>query len=118
MTVAIDILCIAVLRALPRVLFCAVVAHEVGHAWLRANGIDGLSLFEEEGFCEFLAFTWLREETSTERDFYAERIANNEDSVYGNGFRHLHSLSDVYGFQGLTDSLRRSKCLPSRQGPC
>ena len=115
--VKVDVKCIAILRGLPQILFCAVVAHEVGHAWLRAMGIDELKPIEEEGFCELLAYSWLREESTLDREFYAGQIANNDDVVYGDGFRHLRALYRVYGFTGLFDSLRRAKCLPFCKGP-
>jgi hypothetical protein len=116
-TVKVDIQCITILHGLPRVLFGAVAAHEAGHAWLRASGIDGLSPLEEEGFCELLGFTWLREESSPESDFYAERIARNEDAVYGGGFRHVHDLSGVYGVAGVIDHLRMTQRLPQMKAP-
>lgn len=109
--VKVDVECIAILRGLPQVLFCAVAAHEVGHAWLRAMNIDELKPIEEEGFCELLAYSWLQEELTLDREFYAGQIANNDDVVYGDGFRHLRALSDVYQLPGLIDSLRRTKSL-------
>jgi hypothetical protein len=112
-TVKVEVLSIDLLRELPAVLFCAVAAHEAGHAWLRAIGVDGLSPAEEEGFCELLAFSWLREQASPDRDFYAERIAKNDDAIYGNGFRQVRALSGVRGLAGLVESLRNTKRLPA-----
>jgi hypothetical protein len=103
---------IAILRGLPRILFGAVAAHEVGHAWLRAMGIDGLKPLEEEGFCELLGYSWLREADSPERAFYAERLASNTDPIYGDGFRHLRGLFEIHGLSGLLNHLRTHKQLP------
>jgi hypothetical protein len=103
---------IDILRGLPRILFCSVAAHEAGHAWLRSLGVDRLTPPEEEGFCELLAFTWLSEESTQDRTFYAQRIAKNNDAVYGDGFRRLRALSAIHGLAGLVDSLRGIKRLP------
>jgi hypothetical protein len=113
LTVKVEVEHIDILRGLPRILFCSVAAHEAGHAWLRSLGVDGLSHSEEEGFCELLAFTWLGMEQTPDRKFYAERIAKNEDAIYGEGFRRLRALSANHGLAGLVESLRGTKRLPS-----
>lgn len=111
-TVKNEVRCIAGLKGLPEELFCAVIAHELGHAWLRMSKVDSLSQLDEEGFCEMLSFLWLSEEDSQARRFYADRIAENDDPIYGAGFRKVHGLLQTHGFEKITEALRSTGHLP------
>jgi hypothetical protein len=50
---------VLVLYGLPWLLTGTILAHELMHAWLRMNGVTGLSLDVEEGLCQLMALLWL-----------------------------------------------------------
>jgi hypothetical protein len=114
---------VAILQGLPRTLFAGVCVHELGHVWLVQHNIVNLPLIDEEGFCELLAYRWYTETPLTiapdeaasspnAGPFYARRIAENPNPVYGDGFRKVQRLADRVGFAQIIKSLLRKKKLP------
>lgn len=78
---------IVILRGLPWEQFTAVAAHEMGHAWLCLQGIDGLTPVVEEGFCELLGYLWLQSLTTSTAKVWMSMIQNNQEKVYREGFK-------------------------------
>lgn len=107
-----EVLYVAVLAGMPQALFEAVGAHEVGHVWLAQHGIVGLTERDAEGFCELLAHRYLTAQGGAEHAFYARRIAENDDPVYGDGFRALDKVAQRVGLPALAGNLRSKKRLP------
>ncbi len=114
---------VAILQGLPLTLFAGVCVHELGHVWLVQHNIVNLPLIEEEGFCELLAYRWYTEaptliapdeaaSSPNAAPFYARRIAENPNPVYGDGFRKVQHLADRVGFAQIVKSLLRKKKLP------
>ncbi len=104
---------ISVLRGLPSILFQGVTVHELGHAWLAVQGIQGLPPWAEEGFCELLAYRFYKEMNTLESRYHAEGIERNKDQTYGEGFRRVRAISDAKGFQRLVETLRTTKRMPA-----
>jgi len=104
---------IAVLRGLPSTLFLGVCVHELGHAWLTLQGIQGLASWAEEGFCELLSYRFYGKLNTDESRHHAEGIEKNPDPVYGEGFRRVHGMADRMGFQRFVETLRTTKRMPS-----
>lgn len=99
--------------------FQAVAAHELGHVWLAVQDLTELDMTTTEGFCELVAYRYLRLLKDSGNEVAAERhrIATNPDPIYGAGFRHVRSVADRIGFQRvctewlpavLTTSARRA----------
>lgn len=103
---------VAILQGLPHTLFEGVCIHELGHVWLVQQNIVNLSIMDEEGFCELLAYLHYIEIGSKVDLFYAQRIAENSSPVYGAGFRKLKQLEERLGFAQIVKSLVRKKKLP------
>jgi len=103
---------VLILRGLPATQFEGVAAHELGHAWLAIEQVRGLPPWAEEGFCELLAHRRYAALATAESRYYAERIEQNPDPVYGAGFRRMQALAKRVGFDGLVASLRTAKTLP------
>jgi Protein DA1 len=59
----VDVTAILVLCGLPAVLTGAILAHELGHAWLRMSSIHHLPEQIEEGLCQLFSYLWLEAQT-------------------------------------------------------
>jgi hypothetical protein len=103
---------VAILQGLPHTLFEGVCIHELGHVWLVQQNIVNLPMVDEEGFCEWLSHRHYVEIGSKADLFYAHRIAENRDPIYGGGFRKLKNLEERLGFAQIIQSLLRKKKLP------
>ena len=66
----------------------SVVAHEMGHTWCRDNRLN-LSLMEEEGFCELLAYHVLSTQFSKLGNAWKLSMLQNPDPIYGDGLRYM-----------------------------
>jgi hypothetical protein len=80
---------IRILRGRPKILQGMVLAHELGHAWIFQKGPAGLPRELEEGFCEYCSHLWLSRSQDPRAPYLLDRIARNEDPVYGDGFREV-----------------------------
>ena len=67
---------------------------------------------ETEGFCELLAFLYFEDDASPEARYYAEGIKNNQDKLYGDGFRYLRSVCDTHSFIPLVKSIQANGKIP------
>jgi hypothetical protein len=103
---------VAILQGLPLTLFEGVCIHELGHVWLVQHNVVNLPTVDEEGFCELLAYRHYMAIGSKADLFYARRIAENGDPIYGDGFRKLNELEARVGFDQIIRSLLRKKKLP------
>ena len=103
---------IRLLRGRPALMQGAVLAHELGHAYLFQKGLGSLPPDLEEGFCEFWAHRWLARSRDPRAPFLMDRLARNEDPVYGGGFRKVQDLAAGPGLPGLLarlESLSKGK---------
>jgi hypothetical protein len=105
---------IAILRGLPDPMFQAVAVHELGHAWLTINGVDGLSDIAEEGFCQVLMYRFLIQASHRAAPGYAAKITRSDDPVYGPGFRMVDAIVSRLGFDAVVASLLAERQLPVR----
>jgi hypothetical protein len=93
---------IRLLRGRPTLVQGAVLAHELGHAWIFQKGLEGLPADLEEGFCEYCAHLWLGHSADPRAPFLQGRLQENPDPVYGGGFRLVRARIDR---EGLTPFL-------------
>lgn len=103
---------INVLYGLPRRLMQGVFAHELGHAWLFLERIDGLAPPIEEGFCQVMAYLFHRDSGSQEGRVYMRMIEEDQNRVYGEGFRNLREAVGHHSFVYVLDYIRQNKALP------
>lgn len=113
---------IGVLKGLPRTHMTAVLAHELGHAFFTLHKFPHLPHQVNEGTCELWAYLWLKHlatmstepEVREDANMHIERMQNNIDPVYGDGFRAaLKGLSKVSNFIQFLKHIRRYNNFPS-----
>lgn len=65
----------------------AVLAHELGHAWLFCNDYPDLPRTVEEGVAELFEYLWLTEQQTEISRYRIKAMESNQDQIYGVGFR-------------------------------
>jgi hypothetical protein len=103
---------VAILRGLPWEQFTAVAAHEMGHAWVCLQGIDGLTPPVEEGFCELLGYLWLQSLTTPTSKVWMSMIQNNQEKVYREGFKMAWRSYQRKSLPAILAQLRIAKMFP------
>ncbi len=103
---------ISILRGLPKEHFCAIAAHEFGHAWLLENGFDGLPLKVEEGLCELLQYIWLRHQGTRAARQRIRLLFEGSDPLYAEGFREAYASWQGRSLGDLLRYVKRYKRLP------
>ncbi len=96
---------IRLLRGRPSLMQGAVIAHELGHAWIFQKSCYELPTDLEEGFCEFCSYLWLSSSKDPRAAYRMERIALNPDLIYGGGFRKIKELGGPTGLPGVLAGL-------------
>lgn len=108
---------IRVLRGLTPARFGSVVAHETMHAYLFERGFPCTHPPSEEGMCELLAHEWVRRRKGPLFRWEQDRLEQNPDPVYGNGFRAARSSVERQGIVETLRTLRRTGRLPVAPDP-
>jgi hypothetical protein len=103
---------ILILHGLPRELFAATVAHEIGHSWLFLNHFPQLKPVIEEGFCELLSYFWLSQQKTPEASFRLQVMRKNRDLVYGRGYRAALRAYKKHSIMEITSFIRDHQCFP------
>ena len=78
---------ILVLYGLPREHFAAILAHEYGHAWTFLQAFPETGPRLKEGLAELFSYVWLRGRGDARAAYRIHLKHQNEDPVYGGGFR-------------------------------
>lgn len=96
---------ISIHENLPYLVFKGVLAHELLHSWIALYSIN-LPNNEEEGFCNLGKFLILKQEKSKEADYLIHwALEENDDSIYGDGYRLMKKRLEKLGWKGLMDAL-------------
>ncbi len=103
---------IRLLQGRPRLMQGAVIAHELGHAWIFQKGCYNLPTDLEEGFCEFCSYLWLSSIQDPRAAYRLEQISLNPDPIYGGGFRKIMNMGGGAGLLGVLAALA---AVPSRE---
>jgi hypothetical protein len=109
-----EVVHIRMLRGLPNVVFGSTLIHETGHAWLAQTGRTPQDPRVEEGFCELLAYRWLKTEPGAVSAQMRQGIMDRDDRLYGDGFRLVHTAVRQYGMKAVLAGLSSSGELPDR----
>lgn len=99
---------IGILSGLPRVEFEAVLAHEMLHVWQHENGVKFSPMYRE-GLCELGGYLIYTEDDSDLSRHFIQKMMNNKDPIYGNGFRLMHKKLEQWGWQGLIREVLKNK---------
>ena len=84
------------------------LSHEFGHVWLNdtRSSLNRSSLAEVEGFCNLLAFKIFQNGTSKKSRKVRERLLNNPDPIYGDGFRMMKKKAERMGLKAFLQLAR------------
>jgi hypothetical protein len=107
---------IEITRGLTEVHFGAVLAHELGHAWLIQRGAGDLEPVLAEGTCELFAGAWLKQRSGSLARTLREAMRTNPDPVYGAGYRLVRDAVLRHGVAVVLDSVCRRRRLPLSGG--
>lgn len=99
---------ISIFNELPELQFKSTLAHELLHSWLNLYAII-LPENEKEGFCNLGSMLVYRKCQSDISDYSIYLLDNNDDPIYGDGYRLMKMRLDKLGWKGLMDALLREK---------
>lgn len=102
---------VVILYGLPVTHASAVLAHEFGHVWCFLNNVPHISLAVQEGICEMFSFCYLAQLDTPESRFHMKGIENNNDPVYGGGFRQIRDAMRSRTFVAMLADLRKNESL-------
>ena len=99
---------IYVLDRLPKVVFAAILAHEMLHVWQYENK---LTPPEDicEGFCNLGSYLVLSSIDKPLSKFYTEQLNLNPDRIYGGGYRKVKKTFDNKGLSAVLNKLKKYK---------
>jgi hypothetical protein len=85
--------CVAVIKGAPKPLCQTILVHEMGHVWFCLQNVGNVEGWIEEGFCEYLAHRFNGAFPSPLGGHYRRQIEENDDPIYGEGFRRVHAIA-------------------------
>lgn len=97
---------IYVYRQLSKVQFANVLAHEVLHVWQWNHNLRPIQMLCE-GFCNLGSYIVLTHIDTDESRAARERLMNNTDPIYGEGFRFCKTLYDEGGWTRVIKELAK-----------
>ena len=91
---------------MPEMNFKGVLGHELLHSWLRLYAIE-LPKHECEGFCNLGEELILKTIGTPESKYWTKRcLEDNDDPIYGDGYRLMKKRLDKLGWEGLMHAVR------------
>lgn len=102
---------IYILDRLPRIEFIATIAHELMHVWLGEHADFSMDQTLAEGSCNYAAFLVLRR-YDDDAKYAIDKMVNDEDPVYGVGFRSTALYAEKVGHKKWLSYLRKNSTPP------
>ena len=99
---------IYVLDTLPKIVFAAILAHEMLHVWQYENKLNPPKDICE-GFCNLGSYLVLSVIDKPLSKFYIEQLYINTDPIYGNGYRKVKKTFDNKGLTAVLNKLKKYK---------
>lgn len=100
---------IHVLNGMPRLAFMGVLAHELLHVWIHEQGLKHLTPPQVEGFCNLATALMYTQAVSPEDQALStvllQRLHEDPDPVYGEGYRLMASHLKRLGWPGLLEAM-------------
>lgn len=96
---------IFILHGLPRTEFKGVLAHEMIHVWLNENRVK-MTPRETEGFCNLGIHLVNQHERSDFSRVLQNQLEQDDDAVYGEGYRIMKAKLDAMGWEKLVEWVR------------
>jgi hypothetical protein len=108
-----DVVDLMVVRDLPYTKFGSTVAHEVMHVYLTQQRFPALPPPVAEGLCQLLAYAWVRRQRDPPARAELRIIGENQDPVYGDGFRRAKASAERIGVRRTLEHVRLHRDFPS-----
>lgn len=103
---------ILALAGLPEEHLATVLAHELGHAWLFMSRFPKLPKKVEEGICVLFEAFWLQNLDTPEAAYRLRMLEENEDPIYGKGYRQAKRALSNRSFSRLLDYVKKDQRFP------
>lgn len=104
---------IAILYALPRVVFERTIAHELMHVWMFLDGEPTHAPALEEGVCNLVSYDLLGTQHTKLASILRENMWRSPSVDYGAGMRRAARYEQAHGFDGLITMLRARHDFPA-----
>ncbi|HEY9722226.1 MAG TPA: protein DA1 [Oscillatoriaceae cyanobacterium] len=104
---------VAILYALPRVVFERTIAHELMHVWMFLDGEPTHTPPLEEGVCNLVSYDLLGTQHTKLAEILRENMWKSTSVDYGEGMRRAERYEQAYGFPGLVTMLRKQGDYPA-----
>lgn len=105
---------IALTVGLPLPLFEWTAAHEWAHVFLISSGAQTRGDLLIEGFCEYVAYTYVKRESRDPRKMWLVNELEHRPGVYGSGLRLIRSAVRKHGSRSVTRAVVEGR--PDRVG--
>lgn len=100
------------LYGMPRIEVVSTLAHELGHVWQFAAGrLENDAAFSE-GSCNYAAYLVLQHYQGKTAEYTVANLLNDENEVYGDGFRRVKHYAETEGINAWLERLRTEYDLP------
>ena len=99
---------IYVLSKIPREYLESTIAHELMHVWISENIKYKLNVQLEEGSCNYVSYTFLKAENSTNAKNTIKQLKENPDRIYGDGYRKVYERFVGRDFKLFLDYLKKN----------
>ena len=96
---------------LPRFDFTGALAHELMHVWLFSNAPTDIDPAFREGSCNYAAYLALQKYSDKEALFVIDRMLQDPDPIYGDGFRRVKEFVEEKGIRYWLHYLQNHKYL-------
>jgi len=103
---------IYILHGMPRYYFTMIAAHELMHVWQFINAPDSNDASLCEGSCNYASYLVLKTYSAPEIDYLIHNLVNDQDEIYGEGFRRVKKFADDRGLTEWLALLRSSRHFP------
>jgi hypothetical protein len=103
---------VCILFGLPRMRFVSVLAHELMHAWMFTNGCADWDPLLAEGSCNYTSYLVMGTYSAPEAEFEKKVLEEEEDAVYGAGFKRVLALAEERGTSGWLEWIGTERKFP------
>ncbi len=107
-----NIATVYVLHGMPRVDVIATLAHELTHVWQLTHGRKENDDALCEGSSNYAAYLVLKEYSGPETEYLVKKMLENQDPVYGEGFRRVKRFAEERSVEEWIRLLRSRDRLP------
>ena len=102
---------IYILNGIPPTYAEATIAHEIMHVWINLNIEHKLSSILEEGSCNYISYTYLKSDYSSDAENIIKQLQNNPDKIYGDGYRKVYDQFRGKDFNLFLNYLKKNRTI-------